>query len=79
MASKARRNKAVWDDNKDKILIDSLLHQASQGRRAGNSFKPQAWSEVTTLLNDTFRPNIDAEQVKTRVRRVSTSLLLFLI
>jgi len=61
MASKASRNKAVWDDNKDKIWIDSLLDQASQERPAGNSFKPQAWSEVTTILNNKFRPNIDAE------------------
>ncbi|PUU72217.1 hypothetical protein B9Z19DRAFT_1138643 [Tuber borchii] len=58
MASKARRNKAVWDDNKDKIVIDCLLYQVSQGRRAGNSFKPQAWNEATTVLNNTFRPNV---------------------
>ena len=54
----------------DKILIDSLLYQASQGQCTGNSFKPQVWSEVTTILNNTFRPNIDAEQVKTKVRRL---------
>ncbi|PUU72839.1 hypothetical protein B9Z19DRAFT_1136573 [Tuber borchii] len=70
MASKARRNKAMWDDNKDKILIDCLLYQVSQGRLAGNIFKPQVWNEATRVLNNTFRPNVHSEQVKTRVRRL---------
>lgn len=73
---KGRKSKAVWDDNKDKTLLDELLKQCTLGRRAGNSFKPKAWNEVTTMFNKVFSPEINVEQVKTRVRRVSIRLLL---
>jgi len=74
--TKGRKSKAVWDDNKDKTLLDELLKQCNMGRRAGNSFKPKAWNEVTTMFNKVYSPEINVEQVKTRVRQVSIRLIL---
>jgi len=62
------------DDNKDKTLLDELLKQYYLGRRAGNSFKPQAWKEITMMFNHAFSPEMNVEQIKTRVRRVSIGL-----
>ncbi|CUS11188.1 unnamed protein product [Tuber aestivum] len=74
---KGRKSKAVWDDNKDKTLLDELLKQCHLGRRAGNSFKPRAWNEVTMLFNKVFSPELNVEQVKTRVRRLKQSYEAF--
>jgi len=72
--TKNQKSKAAWDDNKDKTLLDELLKQCYLGRHAGNSFKPQAWNEVTLMFNNAFSPEMNVEQIKTRVRRVSIGL-----
>jgi len=72
--TKKRTSKAAWDDNRDKILLHELLKQYYLGRRAGNSFKPQVWNEVTMMFNHALSPEMNVEQIKTRVRQVSTGL-----
>jgi len=74
--TKGRKTRAVWDDNKDKTLLNELLKQCNMGHQAGNSFKPKAWNEVTTMFNKVYSPEINVEQVKSRVRRVSIRLIL---
>jgi len=69
--TKNQKSKAAWDDNKDKTLLDELLKQCYLGSHAGNSFKPQEWNEVTMMFKHAFSPEMNVEQIKTRVRRVS--------
>jgi hypothetical protein len=65
------KSKAVWDDEKDKLLLKLLLKQIKAGKRSDNGFKTGAWVQITADFNSVFSPGCEREQVKTRVFAVS--------
>jgi len=74
-----KKGRATWDDVKDRVLIDELLHQARIGRRAGNGFMAEAWQAATRAYNKKFAPVVDIEQVKSRMKHVRSSISVLLV
>ncbi|PWW77873.1 hypothetical protein C7212DRAFT_342506 [Tuber magnatum] len=62
------KGQATWNDAKDRVLIDELLHQVHIGRRAMNGFKLEAWQTATTAYNMWFASVVDVDQVKSRMK-----------
>lgn len=63
--------RAIWTEERDKIIIDALLEQAMQGKRADSGFKKEAWVAVERTLNKKTNLTFTKQQIKSRIALVS--------
>jgi hypothetical protein len=62
--------RACWTEERDLHLVDGLLEQVYQGKRADSGFKRDAWTAVTLSLNNTFNVQYTTQQLKSRIVQV---------
>ena len=64
---------AVWDQDKDALLVGLLQEQANIGKRTDSAFKKEAWTAVTQAFQEKTLVNYDREQLKARYKQVRTA------
>lgn len=60
-------SRAIWTSERDKIVIDALIDQARQGKRADSGFKKEAWVAIEKELNKKTKLSFTKQQIKSRV------------
>lgn len=61
------KHRAMWDDDRDLLLLQTLLEQKSVGKRTDKGWKKEAWTAVVIALNERFPgPRLNRAQVKNR-------------
>ena len=65
--------RAIWNDEMEKVLIDGFLAEVRLGKRAENGFKKESYVRIVNLVNDAPLVTIDMQQVKNKLAMVSPS------
>ncbi len=68
-SSSSSSRKVLWTDEKDALLVESLVQEITKGNRPNNIYKKQAWVNITQAANKTGRHATD-KQVKNRFSEV---------
>ena len=63
-------SRANWVPEQDECLVDVLLNQIAQGKRADSGFKKEAWVAVVRELANKLGVQYSAQQVKSRQAQV---------
>lgn len=63
-------SRASWVLEQDECLVDILLDQTAQGKRADSGFKKEAWIAVVRELASKLGVHYSAQQVKSRQAQV---------
>ena len=66
--------RAIWNDEMEKVLIDGFLAEVRLGKRAENGFKKESYVRIVNLVNDNppSHATIDMQQVKNKLALVSS-------
>lgn len=69
-AASSKAPRAVWDMDRDTLLVALLQAQADMGKRADTGFKKEAWTAVAKQFNDRLGLDYEREQLKARLKQV---------
>lgn len=70
--------RASWTAERDKIIIDALLDQAKQGKRADSGFKKEAWVAVEKELQNKTKLAFTKQQIKSRIALVNARVSIMI-
>ncbi|XP_077243669.1 uncharacterized protein LOC143884142 isoform X2 [Tasmannia lanceolata] len=63
----------MWNGEMDKVLINTLLHQVSEGNKIPNGFKDIAYSAAVNEVNQHFGLHLTKDHIKNRVKTLKES------
>ncbi|XP_077248276.1 uncharacterized protein At2g29880-like [Tasmannia lanceolata] len=66
-ASRVGRNH-YWNTEMDKVLVDALLEQVSEGHKIPNGFKDVAYTAASRAMNSRYGNDMTKEHIKNRVK-----------
>ncbi|XP_077239711.1 uncharacterized protein LOC143880609 [Tasmannia lanceolata] len=66
-ASRVGRNH-YWNTEMDKVLVDALLEQVSEGHKIPNGFKDVAYTAASRAMNSRYGKDMTKEHIKNRVK-----------
>ncbi|XP_077222102.1 uncharacterized protein At2g29880-like [Tasmannia lanceolata] len=65
--SQKRAKNIIWNDQMDKVLVDTLLVQIAEGYKIPNGFKDHAYVVAATAMNAFFNLQLNKEHIKNRI------------
>lgn len=66
--------RAFWDEQMEKDLVDAFLVEVRNGKRAENGFKKESYSRVAHFINEGHGTTLDVQQVKNKYSSVRSNL-----
>ncbi|XP_077247390.1 uncharacterized protein LOC143887174 [Tasmannia lanceolata] len=66
--SQKRGKNVIWNDQMDKVLVDTLLVQIAEGYKIPNGFKDHAYVAAATAMNAFFNLQLNKEHIKNRIK-----------
>ncbi|XP_077246086.1 uncharacterized protein At2g29880-like [Tasmannia lanceolata] len=66
--SQNRGKNIIWNDQMDKVLVDTLLFQIAEGYKIPNGFKDHAYVAAATAMNAFFNLQLNKEHIKNRIK-----------
>ncbi|XP_077245362.1 uncharacterized protein LOC143885196 isoform X2 [Tasmannia lanceolata] len=66
--SQKKGKNIIWNDQMDKVLVDSLLVQITEGYKISNGFKDPAYVAAATTMNAFFNLQLNKEHIKNRIK-----------
>ncbi|XP_077237145.1 uncharacterized protein LOC143878798 [Tasmannia lanceolata] len=66
-ASRVGRNH-YWNTEMDKVLVDALLEQVSEGHKIPNGFKDVAYTATSRAMNSRYGKDMTKEHIKNQVK-----------
>ncbi|XP_077247424.1 uncharacterized protein At2g29880-like [Tasmannia lanceolata] len=66
--SQKRGKNVIWNDQMDKVLVDTLLVQIAEGYKIPNGFKDHAYVAAATAMNAFFNLQLNKEHIINRIK-----------